>query len=284
MEFQPVQINCRGRLHVYKRPLIMGILNITPDSFYAGSRFSDDSSLLHTAGAMLKAGADVLDIGAQSTRPGAQMVGADEEKRRLIPALASLRNKFPEALISVDTFLASVAAEAAAAGADIINDVSSGEDDPEMLTTVARLKLPYIAMHKQGVPATMQDNPEYGDVLAEVLSYFAQKITRLASMGIHDVWIDPGFGFGKTAAHNFRLLQSLEDFQVLGKPVLAGVSRKGMVWRTLGITPEEALNGSTVLHTVALLKGAAILRVHDVKEAVEARSLVAAILGASAQG
>jgi len=260
----------------------MGILNITPDSFYAGSRMADDSNLLRTAESMLKAGADILDLGAQSTRPGAEMVGIDEEKRRLIPALCSIKSNFPDALISVDTFIGSVAADAAAAGADIINDVSAGEDDPEMLATVARLKLPYIAMHKQGVPATMQENPQYDDVLAEVLSYFAQKITDLASLGIHEVWIDPGFGFGKTSAHNFRLLQALEDFQVLGKPLLVGVSRKGMVWRTLGITAEEALNGSTVLHTVALLKGASILRVHDVKEAVEVRSLLEAMQSATA--
>ncbi|MFY7849685.1 MAG: dihydropteroate synthase [Bacteroidia bacterium] len=282
MKFQPVQINCRGRLHVFRRPLVMGILNITPDSFYAGSRMADDSNLLRTAESMLKAGADVLDLGAQSTRPGAEMVGIDEEKRRLIPALCSIKSNFPDALISVDTFIGSVAADAAAAGADIINDVSAGEDDPEMLATVARLKLPYIAMHKQGVPATMQENPQYDDVLAEVLSDFAQKITDLASLGIHEVWIDPGFGFGKTPAHNFRLLQALEDFQVLGKPLLVGVSRKGMVWRTLGITAEEALNGSTVLHTVALLKGASILRVHDVKEAVEVRSLLEAMQSATA--
>jgi dihydropteroate synthase len=274
MEFKPVQINCRGRLRVFRRPLVMGILNITPDSFYADSRIAEGSSLLRAAESMLKAGADILDLGAQSTRPGAALVGAEEEKRRLIPAVASIKTHFPDALISADTFLAGVAAEAAAAGADIINDVSAGEDDPYMLSTVAALKLPYIAMHKQGLPATMQDNPQYQDVLAEVLSYFAQKISQLACLGIHEVWIDPGFGFGKTTAHNFRLLQALEDFQVLGKPLLAGVSRKGMIWRTLGITPEEALNGSTVLHTVALLKGASILRVHDVKEAVEVRRLL----------
>lgn len=262
----------------------MGILNITPDSFYAGSRIQSDAQLLRSAEAMLAAGADILDIGAQSTRPGAEMAGADEESARLIPALLAVKRQFPDALISVDTFRASVARAAAEAGAGIINDISAGEDDPEMLATAAALQLPYIAMHKQGVPATMQNNPQYRDVVAEVLSYFAQKITDLAAMGLHDVWIDPGFGFGKTTAHNFRLLQALEDFKVLGKPLLVGVSRKGMIWRTLGITPEDALNGSTVLHTVALLKGGSILRVHDVQEAVQVRSLLQELGAASGQG
>jgi len=284
MKFKPVQINCRGCLHVFRQPLVMGILNITPDSFYASSRMQHDKQLLDTAEAMLHAGADVLDLGAQSTRPGAVMVDADTESARLIPALAAVKRRFPEAIISVDSFRSAVVREAADAGADIINDISAGDDDPGMLAAVAALNLPYIAMHKKGVPASMQENPQYDDVVAEVLSYFARKITELAAMGIHDVWIDPGFGFGKTTTHNFRLLRALEDFQVLGKPLLVGVSRKGMVWRTLGITPEEALNGSTVLHTLALMKGASILRVHDVKEAVQVRVLLKTMADATAQG
>lgn len=284
MDFQPIQCNVRGKLYRFDRPVVMGILNITPDSFYAGSRIQETDHLLRAAESMLQAGADILDLGAQSTRPGAGMVGEAEEAARLIPAVAAIAEHFPEALISADTFRASVARAAADAGAGIINDISAGEDDPEMLATVAALKLPYIAMHKQGVPATMQENPQYQDVVAEVLAYFAQKIAALAALGIHDVWIDPGFGFGKTTAHNYQLLNALDDFQVLGKPVLAGVSRKGMIWRTLGITPDEALNGSTVLHTVALMKGASILRVHDVKEAVEVRSLLGMLERAKAQG
>jgi dihydropteroate synthase len=284
MKFQPIQINSRGRLHVFTQPLVMGILNITPDSFYSGSRMQNEAEWLGTAESMLNAGADLLDIGAQSTRPGASLLRAEQELERLMPALTSLRRQFPEALISVDTFHAQVARSAAEAGADIINDVSAGEDDPEMLETIAALGLPYIAMHKKGVPANMQDNPHYENVVAEVLSYFAEKISTLAAMGIHDVWIDPGFGFGKTTAHNFRLLQALEDFQVLGKPVLAGISRKGMIWRTLGISPAEALNGTTVLNTIACMKGASILRVHDVPEAVQVRRLLNALIADEAQG
>ena len=284
MDFQPIQCNVRGKLYRFDRPVVMGILNMTPDSFYADSRMQKTGHLLRAAESMLQAGADILDLGAQSTRPGAGMVGESEEAARLIPAVAAIAEHFPEALISADTFRASVARAAANTGAGIINDISAGEDDPEMLATVAALKLPYIAMHKQGVPATMQENPQYQDVVAEVLAYFAQKIAALAALGIHDVWIDPGFGFGKTTAHNYQLLNALDDFQVLGKPVLAGVSRKGMIWRTLGITPDEALNGSTVLHTVALMKGASILRVHDVKEAVEVRSLLGMLGRAKAQG
>lgn len=281
MEFQPFQFVYRGRLQVSSRPLVMGILNITPDSFYAGSRVQSERQLLQTAEAMLAAGADILDLGAQSTRPGAEMAGPETEAARLIPAIRSIAQHFPGVCISADTFRAGIARQAAEAGACIINDISAGEDDPEMLATVAALQLPYIAMHKQGVPATMQHNPQYTDVVQDVLTFFAGKITELAGMGIHDVWIDPGFGFGKTTEHNFQLLHALEDFRALGKPLLIGVSRKGMIWKTLGITPEDALNGSTVLHTLALLKGASILRVHDVAEAVQVRSLLEALSAAN---
>jgi dihydropteroate synthase len=255
------------------RPVVMGILNRTPDSFYAGSRVADDDELLQKAERMINEGADILDIGGQSTRPHAEQLGEDEELRRVVGAIGMLREKWPEIPISVDTWYARVAREAVGAGASMVNDISGGTLDPEMLATVGRLRVPYICMHMKGNPSTMNKEAVYGDVVKEVLDLFIRRIDDCRRAGIHDVIIDPGFGFAKTAAHNFTLLRHLSLFRITGRPLLLGVSRKSTIYRTLGIEPEEALNGTTVLHTIGLLNGASILRVHDVKEAREAITL-----------
>lgn len=249
-------------------PAVMGILNATPDSFHEGSRVNV-SQAVNLAGRMLEEGALVIDIGGQSTRPGATEISASEESDRVLPVLEAVHAAFPHAIISVDTWYASVASAAVDAGAKIVNDVSAGDDDPEMLPLIGKLGVTFIAMHKQGKPATMQNNPEYSHVTNNILDYFAQKQAVFRQHGIYDWIIDPGFGFGKTIEHNFRLLNDLKAFKIFEKPVLAGISRKGMIWKTLGITSEEALNGTTALHMVALMNGASLLRVHDVKEAVE---------------
>lgn len=254
-----------------QNPLVMGILNATPDSFYAASRTGD--SLLAKAGKMLEEGATILDLGAQSTRPGAEQVGPEEELKRLLPALKELRKAFPEAWISTDTYNSEVAKAALGDGADIINDISAGEDSPGMLELIASAKVPYVAMHKKGDPKTMVSLTQYRDVSLEVLEYFRKKLQTLNELGIHDWIIDPGFGFAKDQSQNFALLRDLETLHTIGRPIMVGVSRKGMIWKALGSSPEEALNGSTVLHSIALQKGASILRVHDVKEAVEAVTL-----------
>jgi dihydropteroate synthase len=266
---QHFSLNCRGKLLYAERPLVMGILNLTPDSFYAGSRFNGFEAVLAQAEMMLEAGANILDLGGQSTRPGAAPVSDEEELIRVLPALEALLKRFPDTVVSIDTYYASVARACVEAGASIINDISAGEDDPSMLETVAQLKVPYIAMHKKGTPQNMQQLAVYDDVKNEVMAYFAEKIHLFRQKGIHEFILDPGFGFAKTVKQNFELLSRLEDLRVLGYPVLVGLSRKSMIWRTLNCTPEEALNGSTALHAVALMKGASILRVHDVREAVE---------------
>ena len=247
----------------------MGILNVTPDSFYSGSRVQDPDALLYQAESMLQAGAVILDLGGASTRPGAGLVSPDEELRRILPAIEAVHHHFPEAWISIDTYSSEVARLAAERGASIINDISGGDLDPRMLETVAGLRLPYIAMHMQGVPATMQKDPHYDDVVVQVFDSLRQKMQTARAAGITDIILDVGFGFGKTTSHNFTLLRHLSDFRTLGCPLLAGISRKGMVWRTLGTSPEDALNGTTALHMAALMNGASILRVHDVKEAME---------------
>ncbi|HEX4877067.1 MAG TPA: dihydropteroate synthase [Chitinophagaceae bacterium] len=266
-------LNCNGRLLVTDKPIVMGIINATPDSFYADSRFTGEDATLACAEKMLKGGASILDIGGQSTRPGSLPISTEEELKRVIGPIQAISRNFPEAFISIDTYSSTVAKEAVNAGAGIVNDVSAGTLDKEMITTVAGLKVPYILMHMQGTPETMQAEPYYDDVVKEVLDFFIQKIDRLTRAGITDIVIDPGFGFGKTISHNFELLRNLSVFQVTGKPVLAGISRKSTIYKTLGITPEEALNGTTVLNTICLLNGASILRVHDVNEAVEAIKL-----------
>ena len=247
----------------------MGILNATPDSFYNKGRESDLNSLLGKAEKMLKDGAAILDIGGASTKPGQELITENEELSRVMPVIERIHKNFPDAWLSVDTYNAGVAREAVNAGVSIVNDVSSGRFDARMLETVAKLKVPYIAMHMQGTPATMQADPQYNNVTGEVKKYLQNVCDQCATAGISEVIIDPGFCFGKTVEHNFQLLRSLNEFSVLGKPILAGLSRKSMICKPLRVNPEHALNGTTALNMVALQQGANILRVHDVKEAVE---------------
>lgn len=262
-------LQSRGRLLSLTKPVVMGILNLTPDSFYTNSRTATIDAALRTADKMLQDGALILDLGAASTRPGATQPSGQEETDRLLPVVTAIARTFPEAWLSIDTFRASVAAAAVAAGAHLINDISAGGLDADMLPTVARLKVPYIAMHMQGNPLTMQQNPTYEDVVQEVFNFLKEKVLQCHNLGIDDVLLDPGFGFGKSRTHNFSLMDHFSDLRALGCPVVCGVSRKGMIWKALGVTPETALNGTTALHMAALQQGASILRVHDVKEAVE---------------
>lgn len=272
---KPRYINAGGTLLDLDIPKVMGILNITPDSFYPGSRYNTEGEILKAAGRMLEEGADILDVGGYSSRPGASYVSEDEEQRRVIGTIKLLLREFPGTIISVDTFRSEIALEAVLqAGALVINDISGGEADGKMFSTVVRLNVPYIMMHMKGEPSTMQKNPVYDDIVADILKYFSEKIYRLRSSGVKDIIIDPGFGFGKNTDHNFELLKRLEDFQVTGLPLMVGISRKSMVWKTLGLTADEALNGTTAMHAVALTKGADILRVHDVKEAVQTVHLI----------
>ena len=267
-------LNCKGRLLVIDDAIVMGIINTTPDSFFQGSRTGKTDDVLFHAEKMLNDGAAVLDVGGQSTRPGSEQVGAAEELRRVIPAIEAIVKNFPDVIISIDTFYASVLKEAVAAGASIANDVSAGSIDEELIPTVAQLKIPYVLMHMKGHPQTMQLNPTYQNVVIEVFDSLNFKMAELVKAGISDIIIDPGFGFGKTFQHNFQLLKNLSYFRQLQKPLMVGLSRKATVYKTLKTTAEQALNGTTVLHTIALLNGANILRVHDVKEAVEAIKLV----------
>lgn len=267
-------LNLKGRLWNIDRPLVMGIINITPDSFYKGSRFNSPDHVLNKAEEMLADGADILDIGAQSTRPGSDFISAEEELTRLIPSIEFISKKIPGAVISVDSFHAAVAAHAVEAGASMVNDVSGGTIDPEMLKTVAALKVPYVCMHMPGTPQTMNTLNFYADVTDDVTGFLAERIHACRAAGIHDIIADPGFGFGKNPDQNFELLNKLDRLQVLRVPLLVGLSRKSTIYKTLAVTPEESLNGTTVLNTVALMKKAAILRVHDVKQAVEVVKLI----------
>jgi dihydropteroate synthase len=269
-------LNCKGRLLVIDEPIVMGIVNTTPDSFYSGSRANEVNEILFRAEKMISDGATILDIGGQSTRPKSEQVSAEEELKRVLPAIEAIHKKFPKQIISVDTFYSRVALEAVNAGASIVNDVSAGTMDDDLLATVAQLKVPYVLMHMQGKPQTMQQNPQYKNVTLEVFDFLNFKIAELVQLGIHDIIVDVGFGFGKNAAHNFQLLRELSFFRQLNKPIMVGLSRKATIYKTLGITPEEALNGTTVMHTFALINGASILRVHDVKEAVQAIQLYTA--------
>jgi dihydropteroate synthase len=269
-------LNAKGKLLTIHRPVVMGIINRDPDSFYPGSRFTDNTALLQQAEKMIAEGADWLDIGGQSTRPGAAEVGEAEELRRVVEAIDLLHREWPGLPLSVDTWRARVAREAVAAGAAIVNDISGGTLDPDMLSVVGRLGVPYICMHMKGTPATMNREAVYGNVVREVLDFFIRRIEDCRRAGIHDVILDPGLGFAKTAAHNFQLLRGLALFRICGKPLLLGVSRKSTIYKTLGITSEEALNGTTVLHTVGLLNGADIIRVHDPAAAREAILLLEA--------
>jgi len=262
-------INCKGNLIDLLVPKVMGILNITPDSFFDGGNYTNHAAILNQVEKMLLEGVTFIDIGAYSSKPGAEFVSEEEELARLLPVIELILAKFPETLISVDTFRSEVAKQAIAKGAALINDISAGLLDDKMLETVAQLQVPYIMMHMKGNPQTMQSLANYEDVVKEVLFYFSERINAARSFGLNDIIVDPGFGFAKTLEHNYEIMQKLAYFSILEMPILVGVSRKSMVYKLLESTPQEALNGTTVLNTVALQKGAAILRVHDVKEAVE---------------
>lgn len=267
-------INCLGKLINLSVPKVMGILNVTPNSFYDGGKHSDETSLLHQVEKMLSEGATFIDIGGYSSKPSAEFVSEDEEIARLIPIIKLVLKHFPETFISVDTFRANVARAGIENGACIINDISAGSLDDKIMQTVAELQVPYIMMHMKGNPQTMQSLAQYENITKEMLLYFSKKVTEARSLGINDLIIDPGFGFAKTLEQNFEVMNNLELFQMLELPMLVGVSRKSMIYKTLETQPDFALNGTTVLNTIALQKGAKILRVHDVKEAVEAIRLV----------
>lgn len=268
-------LNLRGKLYSLCEPKIMGILNVTPDSFYAESRTSDEEHIAARVQQLMDDGADMIDIGGYSSRPGADDVSPEEEMNRLRRGLRVVRHLYPEVPISVDTFRADVARMCVEEeGADIINDISGGMMDRQMFRTVARLGVPYILMHMQGTPDTMQQAPHYDNLRREVMLYFAERIDRLCQMGAKDIIVDPGFGFGKTLEHNYELFHHLDDFNLFNLPLLVGISRKSMIYKLLGGTPQTSLNGTTVLNTIVLMKGVHILRVHDVKEAVEAKRIV----------
>ena len=272
---KPRYINAGGILLDLKIPKVMGILNITPDSFYKGSRYNTDEEIMQAAEVMINEGADILDVGGYSSRPGAAHISVKEEERRVISAIKLVAREFPAAVISVDTFRSEIALEAVLeAGAAMINDISGGDADKEMFSAVERLNVPYIMMHMKGNPSTMQKNPVYDDIVADILKYFAGKIYKLRSAGVKDIIIDPGFGFGKTIDHNFELLSRLNDLQVTGLPLMVGISRKSMIWKTLEITPMKPSTEPPSCILLRFLKGADILRVHDVKEAVQAVRLV----------
>ena len=269
-------INCKGKLLTFDQPLVMGIINATPDSFYRGDLLAGLEAMVELAGEMMVAGASILDIGGQSTRPGSKRISASAEIQRVIPLIDAIHSTYPELILSIDTYHSEVALAAVKAGASIVNDISAGSMDPEMITCVASLKVPYICMHMKGTPESMQTNPTYEDLVKEVLDFFVGKIDQCKKAGIMDIIIDPGFGFGKTTDQNFILLKQLSVFKMLDKPILAGLSRKSMVYKTLGIDAMDSLNGSSVLNTIALLQGASIIRVHDVMEAKQVVSLFTA--------
>lgn len=269
MLYPQTTLNCAGRLLDLSHPAIMGIINVTPDSFYAGSRFTELTDILRQAEQMLSAGAQILDIGGMSSRPGAHIITAEEEMQRVAPVIQALTQEFPEAIISLDTVYAHSVRAGYDLGVGLINDISAGRLDPAMYPTVAELGLPYVLMHMQGQPGTMQSNPVYADVVTDVLDFFIAEVGKLRVLGVKDIVLDPGFGFGKTIAHNYQLLRSMHVFRMLDAPLLAGLSRKSMIYRFLNIEPEQALNGTTALHMIALQQGAKLLRVHDVKPAAE---------------
>jgi dihydropteroate synthase len=270
-------LNIQGRLFDLNTPLVMAVLNVTPDSFYDGGRYQTESAILNQVEKLLDEGATFIDVGAYSSRPGASEISVEEESKRALFALKTIIRNFPHALLSIDTFRSEVAYAAVKEGAAIVNDISGGEQDPKMFDTVAGLGVPYIAMHMRGNPSTMNRLTEYENLLTEMVSYFQKKIYRMSQLGIKDVIIDPGFGFAKSIEQNYYVLSHLDYFRWLGKPMAVGLSRKSMIWKTLSIKADSALNGTTSLNTIALMKGANILRVHDVKEAVEAIKLVSAL-------
>ncbi|HOM90800.1 MAG TPA: dihydropteroate synthase [Bacteroidia bacterium] len=262
-------INCCGKLVNLQTPRVMGVLNLTPDSFYDGGKYNSEDAILAQVALMLNEGATFIDIGGSSSRQGSKMSSVEEEWNRIGKAITLIKLHFPEVLISVDTVYSVIAKRAVDSGACMINDVSAGLIDSRMIETVAALKVPYLMMHMKGLPENMQDNPVYDDVLKEIIDFFSKQLSLCRKVGITDILIDPGFGFGKTIAHNFELLAKLNLLKIVGLPIVAGLSRKGMIWKTLDVSPAEALNGTTALNMVALMNGARILRVHDVKEAMQ---------------
>ncbi|MBT7815730.1 MAG: dihydropteroate synthase [Polaribacter sp.] len=267
-------INCKGTLVDLSSPKVMGILNITPDSFFDGGKYKNESEILGQVEKMLFEGATFIDVGAYSSRPGAKHISEKQELQRIVPVIELLIKNFPEIIISIDTFRSAIARETIDAGAAIINDISGGKMDDNMFKTVANLRVPYILMHMLGTPQNMQLNPVYKDVIQEIISFFAEQIFKLHQLEINDIIIDVGFGFGKTISHNYEILKNLSLFKSLNAPILAGISRKSMLYKTLNISAKEALNATTSANTIALLNGANILRVHDVKEAMEAVKIV----------
>ena len=275
VDFQPFSICTNGRLVEYRRPAVMGILNVTDDSFYDGGRHNVPDTMLAHAHWLLSEGADIIDVGAVSTRPGATLLPADEEARRLQQAITLLRTELPDTVLSVDTCYALPARTAVEAGADIINDISGGQFDPDMYHTISDLQVPYIMMHTRGTPDNMQQHTDYNDIVDDLVKYFSARIDELYTLGIKDLWLDPGFGFAKTVAQNHELLMRLDELCTLFRePILVGVSRKSMIYKPLGITPQEALNGTVALDTLALERGARILRVHDPRPARETIKLM----------
>ena len=272
-----MNISCNGNIIDFTSPKIMGILNVTPNSFYDGGKHNRiDTALLQTE-KMISEGATFIDVGGASSKPGVEEVSPDEELKRVLPVIEKISKNFPHIYISIDTYRSNVAHQAVDAGAQLVNDISAGNADDNMLKTVGKLGVPYIAMHMQGTPKTMQNKPTYDDVLIAIRSFFSEKIAAAHAAGINDIIVDPGFGFGKTPQHNFALLNHLNTLQIDGVPLLVGISRKSMIYKTLNIAIQEALNGTTVLHTVALRQGAHLLRVHDVKEAKQAADLIKAL-------
>ena len=267
-------INCKGQPLIIESPIVMGILNVTPDSFYQHFSVTQMDGILSTAEKMIKDGASILDIGGQSTRPESQRIQAKEELARVIPVIQQIHQAFPNIILSIDTYYAEVAKEAVFAGASIVNDISAGTMDEAMISTVAQLKVPFVCMHMKGVPENMQHSPFYNHIIEEVKSFFDKRISICKNAGIRDIILDPGFGFGKTIEHNFQLLKQLDTFNSFELPIMIGLSRKSMVYKVLNTDPQNALNGTTALHTIALLNGATILRVHDVKEAKETIELI----------
>ncbi|MBQ7062013.1 MAG: dihydropteroate synthase [Bacteroidales bacterium] len=284
ISFTPFSLRCGDRLLSYDRPAVMGILNVTPDSFYDGGRYLGEEQMLARAQQLADEGADIIDLGVVSTRPGAQLLTPDEEAQRLAPAVAAVRRQLPDAILSVDTCFALPARAAVEAGADIINDISGGAFDPDMFATVAHLGTPYVLMHNLGTPDHMQDNPHYDNLLQEVVLQLSQRLEALHGLGVHDVIIDPGFGFAKTLEHNYQLLAQLPALRRLfpNQPLLVALSRKSMVYKALDTTPDDALIGTTALHAAALLGGAQLLRVHDVRAARQVITLIARLQQAAA--
>lgn len=272
-------MNLGGTLVSLDTPQVMGIINVTPDSFFARSRAQGEGAILRSAESQVKEGAFVLDVGGYSSRPGAGDVSLDEELSRAIPAIEAISREFPEVFLSIDTFRSEVAKQAVYAGAHMVNDISGGEQDVAMFDSVAELKVPYVLMHMKGTPKTMSDETQYNNLLTDIAFYFQERITKLRKLGVHDVIVDPGFGFAKTVEQNYHILQNLHYFNSLDVPVLVGFSRKSMIWKALDVSPEEALNGTSVLNTIALLQGASFLRVHDVKEAKQTITLTKQTFG-----